>query len=189
MPSDHIEPTITRDSSHDKPPEEEPEEVEVKDTPPLFVPQRPNFEIIRFPTNRGSLEWWHIFIAVLAALFIFWLFRHWYKQYEIEKAISEMPAIFQNALRGLPQETVKSIPLVKSSAPVLVGPYQLPLSPKYRIAGKTGTPGHSFYMATGGVGAYVMIPVQDCMVWLHIPYCKYRGYTVTTVSGTKSDTP
>lgn len=186
MPLDRIEPVIKSDSNENA---NSPHEPEKEDDVSAFVPWRPNFEIIRYPSNRGNLEWWHVFFAVLAALFVFWLFQHLYRWYEFESALSDLSSDLHNAFPNLPKETVKSVPLVKPFVPALVGPYQLPLSPKYRIAGKTGTPGHSFYMATGGVGAYVMIPAQDCLVWLHTPYCKFHGYTVTTVSGTESDTP
>ncbi len=68
-------------------------------------------------------------------------------------------------------------------APVLVGPYRLPLSPTYRLQGKVQTVDSDDYMATSINGSYIIIPAKDCQLVNGGPYCEYHGATVTRSSG------
>ena len=147
-----------------------------EDDGPMYIPARRNYEIVRYVPERHHMEWWQILLILLGALLSFWLIRALIIGYEIRHVTQQL----DKSLGIKPGALVR--PYVPP-APVLVGPYQLPLSSTYRLQGKVRTVDSVDYMATSSQGSYIMIPAKDCRIVNGGPYCEYHGATVTRSSG------
>ncbi|MHB8116722.1 MAG: hypothetical protein ACYDCW_13920 [Acidithiobacillus ferrivorans] len=149
---------------------------------PMYIPARCSYEVVQYPASRRRPSFVVLFFVILSALLAFWLVTHWISAYdrsqEIRSIEKRLPGLFPN----LPVDRVKVVSLIAPSVPPpLVGPYHLPLSTQYRLAGKI----QRQYMATSGPGAYVLIPAKDCQLVNGGPYCEYHGATVTQSSGSR----
>ena len=149
-----------------------------EDDRPMYVPARRSFEVERYVPERHHLQWWQIMLAVFGALFLFWMVRNWIYAYDVRQAIHQL----DTSLGIKPVAPVRPV-VYAPPAPVLVGPYRLPLSLTYRLQGKVQTLDHDEYMATSSQGSYIFIPARDCQLVDGGPYCKYHGTTVTRSSG------
>ena len=150
------------------------------DDVPMFIPARRSYEIVQLPPSRRRSSFLVLFFVILSALLAFWLFTHWVRAYRRSQEISSFEKRLPGLFPVLPTDRVKVVPLVAPSAPPpLVGPYHLPLSTRYRLAGEF----QGQYMATSGPGVYVLIPAKDCQLVNGGPYCEYHGATVTRSSG------
>lgn len=151
-----------------------------EDDLPMYIPARRNFEVVQYPVSRRRPSFLVLFFVIFSALLAFWLVTHWIRAYDLSQEISSFEKRLPGLFPVLPTDRVKVVSLVAPSAPPpLVGPYHLPLSTQYRLAGKI----QGQYMATSGLGAYVLIPAEDCQLVNGGPYCKYHGTTVTRSSG------
>ena len=149
-----------------------------EDDGPMFAPARRHYEVVRYVPERHHMEWWQILLIILGALLAFWVIRAVVIGYEIGHVMQQLDKSL-GITPGAPVHPVVYVP----PAPVLVGPYHLPLSATYRLQGKVQSVKHDDYMATAGPGSYVMIPANDCQIVNGGPYCKYHGATVTRSSG------
>ncbi len=127
---------------------------------------------------RHHMEWWQVLILIFVAFFVFWLLRLLIVGYAVDHFMHQVHHSF-----GVPAAVAAHPVVIPPRAPVLVGPYRLPLSTTYRLQGKVRSVGHVDYLATAGPGTYVMIPSTDCRLVNGGPYCKYHGTTVTLASG------
>lgn len=153
-----------------------------EDDGPMYILARRNFEVVQYPVSRRRPSFLVLFFVIFSALLAFWLVTHWIRAYDLSQEISSFEKRLPGLFPVLPTDRVKVVPLVAPSAPPpLVGPYHLPLSTQYRLAGKI----QGQYMATSGLGAYVLIPAEDCRLVDRGPYCKYHGTTVTRSSGAR----
>jgi hypothetical protein len=149
-----------------------------EDDGPLYIPARRNYEIVQYPAARRRPSFLVLFFVIFSALLAFWLVRHWIHAYQIKEAIhqvkKEFPQeFFPGGILAMAHRTY-----APASVP-LVGPYHLPLSTQYRLAGMI----QDEYMATSSQGSYIMIPAGDCRMVNGGPYCEYHGTTVTRSSG------
>ncbi len=150
------------------------------DDQPLYVPARRSYEIVQYPSSRRRPSFLVLFFVIFSALLAFWLVTHWIHAYDRSQEIRSIEKRLPGLFPDLPSDRVKVIPLVAPSGPLpLVGPYHLPLSTQYRLAGKI----QGEYVATSGPGWYVLIPADDCQLVGGGPYCEYHGATVTRSSG------
>ena len=151
-----------------------------EDDGPMYIPARRNFEVVQYPASRRRPSFLVLFFVIFSALLAFWLVTHWIHAYDRSQEIRSFEKRLPGLFPVLPTDRVKVVPLVAPSAPPpLIGPYHLPLSTQYRLAGEI----QGQYMATSGLGAYVLIPAKDCQLVNGGPYCKYHGTTVTRSSG------
>lgn len=143
-----------------------------------YIPARRSYEIVQLPSSRRRPSFLVLFFVIFSALLAFWLVRHWIHAYQIREAIHQVKKEFPQEFA--PGGILAMAHRMYSPAPVpLVGPYHLPLSTRYRLAGSI----QGDYMATSGPGAYVVIPGKDCQRVNGGPYCEYHGTTVTRSSG------
>ena len=149
-----------------------------EDDRPMYIPARRSFEVERYVPERHHMEWWQILLIILGALLSFWLIRAMIIGYEVRHVMRQLDTSL-GIKPGAPVRPVVYAP----PAPVLVGPYRLPLSLTYRLQGKVQTLDHDEYMATSSQGSYIIIPARDCQLVNGGPYCKYHGTTVTRSSG------
>ena len=145
-----------------------------EDDGPMFVPARRSYEIVQLPASRRRPSFLVLFFVIFSALLAFWLVTHWIRAYDMRLSIGQL----DKSLAVAPVAPVHPVVYVPP-APVLVGPYHLPLSATYRLQGKVRSVKHDDYMATAGPGSYVMIPAKDYLMVNGGPYCKYHGATVT----------
>ena len=145
-----------------------------EDDQPTYIPARRGYEVVRYVPERHHMEWWQILLIILAALLGFWLIRALIIGYAMEDVLHQVDKSL-GIQSGAPIRPAVFAP----RPPVLVGPYHLPLSTQYRLAGRI----QGEYMATSGPGAYVLIPAADCQLVNGGPYCEYHGFTVTRSSG------
>jgi hypothetical protein len=148
------------------------------DDQPVFIPARRSYEIVQYPTARRRPSFLVLFFVIFSALLAFWLVRNWIHAYRIDQAIQQVKKDFPSEFAPGGVAPVEHPSYVVASPP-LVGPYHLPLSVQYRLAGKI----QGEYMATAGPGAYILIPAKDCQLVNGGPYCKYHGSTVMGTSG------
>jgi len=149
-----------------------------EDDGPLYIPARRSYEIVQYPGSRRRPSFIVLFFVIFSALLAFWLVTHWIRAYDLRLAIHKVEKQFPQeftpgGIVAMEHRTYLPAPLP------LVGPYHLPLSTQYRLAGKI----QGDYMATAGPGVFVMIPARDCQLVNGGPYCKYHGATVTRSSG------
>lgn len=150
------------------------------DEQPTFIPGRRSYEIVQYPAARRRPSFLVLFFVIFSALLAVWLVTHWIESYRRSQEFHRLEKALPGLMPVLPTEHVQTIRLGASSAsPPLVGPYHLPLSVQYRLAGKI----QGEYLATSASGAYVLIPAKDCQLVNGGPYCKYHGSTVTGTSG------
>ena len=147
------------------------------DDQPMYVPARRSYEIVQLPA-RPSFPWGRLIIGVVVGGLILIAVRF----LVIDLVLSDYLKVGHKAVRQmlafdhriqLKEKVAEDVP------PPLVGPYHLPLSTQYRLAGRI----QGEYMATSGPGAYVLIPAADCQLVNGGPYCEYHGFTVTRSSG------
>ncbi|MFA6183305.1 hypothetical protein [Acidithiobacillus sp.] len=148
------------------------------DEQPTFIPARRSYEIVQYPAARRRPSFLVLFFVIFSALLAFWLVRHWIHAYRIHQAIHQLKKEFPSEFAPGGVAPVEHRSYVSVSPP-LVGPYHLPLSVQYRLAGKI----QGEYLATSGSGAYILIPAKDCQLVNGGPYCKYHGSTVMGTSG------
>ena len=147
---------------------------------PIYIPARRSYEIVQYPASRRRPSFLVLFFVIFSALLAFWLVTHWILAYDRSLEIRRFEKALPGLFPALPSDHVNVVPLSLASASApLVGPYHLPLSTRYRLAGKI----QGEYMATSGPGAYVLIPADDCQLVNGGPYCEYHGFTVTRSSG------
>ena len=149
-----------------------------EDDGPVFFPARRSYEIVQYPASRRRPSFLVLFFVILSALLAFWLFHHWVHAYQIRQEVKQFKQSLPHVFLPGGTAALQNRPYVPASPP-LVGPYHLPLSTQYRLAGRI----QGDYMATAGPGFYVMIPAHDCQIVNGGPYCKYHGATVTRSSG------
>ena len=149
-----------------------------EDDRPMFVPARRNFEVVHYPASRRRPSFLVLFFVIFSALLAFWLVTHWIRAYGIRQAMLHVEKQFPQEFNSGGNVAMDHRPN-PPVPPLLIGPYHLPLSTQYRLAGKI----QGEYMATSGPGAYVLIPADDCRLVNGGPYCRYHGYTVTSSSG------
>lgn len=150
------------------------------DDQPLYVPARHSYEIVQYPASRRRPSFLVLFFVIFSALLAFWLVTHWIHAYDRSQEIRSVEKRLPGLFPDLPADRVKVVPLVAPSESLpLVGPYHLPLSTQYRLAGEF----QGQYVATSGPGWYVLIPADDCRLVDGGPYCEYHGATVTRSSG------
>ena len=142
------------------------------DDQPMYVPARRSYEIVQLPASRRRPSFLVLFFVIFSALLAFWLVTHWIRAYDLGLAVHQLEKHF-------PQEFKTGGRAYVPAPPPFVGPYHLPLSTQYRLAGRI----QGEYMATSGPGAYVLIPAADCQLVNGGPYCEYHGFTVTRSSG------
>ena len=148
------------------------------DDQPMYVPARRSYEIVQLPASRRRPSFLVLFFVIFSALLAFWLVTHWIRAYDIRLAIHRVEKKFPQEFRPGGIAAMDHRVYVPAPPP-LVGPYHLPLSTQYRLAGRI----QGEYMATSGPGAYVLIPAADCQLVNGGPYCEYHGFTVTRSSG------
>ena len=140
------------------------------DDQPLYVPARRSYEIVQYPSSRRRPSFLVLFFVIFSALLAFWLVTHWIRAYDQRQAFHRLEKRDPGLL------TLRKIIAIDRA---MVGPYHLPLSTQYRLAGKI----QGEYVATSGPGWYVLIPADDCQLVGGGPYCEYHGATVTRSSG------
>ena len=138
---------------------------------PMYIPARRSYEIVQYPASRRRPSFLVLFFVIFSALLAFWLVTHWIRAYD------ERQSFLRLEKRDPQLLTLRKIIALDHS---MVGPYHLPLSTQYRLAGQI----QGEYVATAGPGSYVMIPAKDCQLVNGSTYCKYHGYTVTGSLGT-----
>jgi hypothetical protein len=153
-----------------------------EDDEPMHIPARRSYEIVQYPVARRRPSFLVLFFVIFSALLAFWLVRNWIHAYQIRQTIQQVKKEFPQefapgGIAAMEHRTYVPAP------PPLVGPYRLPLSAVYRLAGMVGTSAHEDYLATAGPGAYIMIPAKNCQIVNGGPFCKYHGSTVTRSSG------
>ncbi len=148
------------------------------DDQPMFVPARRSYEIVQYPASRRRPSFLVLFFVILSALLAFWLVTHLIRAYDIRLAIHRVEKKFPQEFRPGGIAAMDHRVYVPAPPP-FVGPYHLPLSTQYRLAGRI----QGEYIATSGPGAYVLIPAADCQLVNGGPYCEYHGFTVTRSSG------
>ena len=148
------------------------------DDEPMYVPARRSYEIVQYPASRRRPSFLVLFFVIFSALLAFWLVTHWIRAYDIRQAIHQVEKQFPQEFKSGGIAAMEHRSYVRAHPP-LVGPYHLPLSTQYRLAGKI----QGEYMATAGPASFVMIPAKDCQMVNGGPYCKYHGATVTSSSG------
>ncbi len=150
-----------------------------EDDRPMFIPARRSYEIVQSPA-RLSFPWGRIIVGVVVGGIILIAVRF----LVIDLVLSDYLKVGHKVARQMlafdhriqiRDQAIEHVP------PPLIGPYHLPLSTQYRLAGKI----QGRYMATSGPGAYVLIPAKDCQLVDGGPYCKYHGTTVTRSSGAR----
>ena len=150
------------------------------DDVPMFIPARRSYVIVQLPPSRRRPSFLVLFFVILSALLAFWFFTHWVRAYHRSQEIRSIAKALPSLFPVLPAGVANVVPVyAPSPAPPLVGPYHLPLSTRYRLAGKI----QGEYMATSLPGVYVLIPAHDCRLVNGGPYCEYHGATVTHSSG------
>ena len=149
-----------------------------EDDGPMYIPARRSYEIVQLPASRRRPSFFVLFFVILSALLAFWLVRHWIHAYQIRQAIQQVKKAFPQEFAPGGISAMEHRAYVPAPLP-LVGPYHLPLSTRYRLAGMI----QGEYMATSLQGAYILIPAKDCRMVNGGPYCKYHGTTVTRSSG------
>ena len=153
-----------------------------EDDRPMYIPARRNLEVVQYPASRRRPSFLVLFFVIFSALLAFWLVTHWIHAYDRSQEIRSFEKRLPSLLPVLPTARVKVVPLsVSSASSPLIGPYHLPLSTQYRLAGEI----QGRYMATSGPGVYILIPARDCQLVNGGPYCKYHGTTVTRSSGVR----
>lgn len=148
------------------------------DDEPGYIPARRSYEIVQYPAARRRPSFLVLFFVILSALLAFWLLRNWIRGYQVSQAVQQVKREFPQEFAPGGIVAMEHRSYVPAPSP-LVGPYHLPLSTQYRLAGMI----QGEYMATAGLGSYVMIPAKDCQVVNGGPYCRYHGSTVTRSSG------
>ena len=150
------------------------------DDRPMYIPARRSYEIVQYPASRRRPSFLVLFFVIFSALLAFWLVTHWILAYDRSQEIRSFEKRLPGLFPALPSDRVHDAPIsVPPGPPPLVGPYHLPLSMQYRLAGKI----QGEYLATSLAGAYVLIPPANCQLVDGGPYCEYHGYTVTRSSG------
>jgi len=149
-------------------------------------------EFIHLPPRRrgpSPIVW---FLVIFCALMLYWLLTHGIPDYlraqHLRYVTKELQA-FDPELSSSSGRFTASLP--RSSPPpasnvVVPGPFDLPYSTEYRIAGRVGNDNFTDYLALGPGGTEVAIPMKNCAVINAQPFCRYRGTTVTRFTGPAS---
>ena len=148
-----------------------------EDDRPMYVPARRSYEIVQYPARSG-FPWGRVILGVVIGGVILIAVRF----LVIDMVLSDYLKVGHKAVRQMlafDHRIQLREHAMQNTPPPLVGPYHLPLSTQYRLAGKI----QGEYMATSLAGAYVLIPPANCQVVNGGPFCEYHGYTVTRSSG------
>ena len=159
-----------------------------EDDRPMYIPARHNFGTGRYGFDRqyNRSSWLKLLLTAVVFVALFLVGRFLLLEFFIsgylhvghQVACSMMAMDQKIQLRDKAMEEGGTVDGATHSI-VFSGPFGLPLSPTYRLAGKI----QGQYMATSGPGVYVLIPAKNCQMVDGGPYCEYHGATVTQSSG------